>query len=132
MPHTIFLGINNQLGPLELAAQAGVVAIQLLDLSCFGIGLGSAFLRGECHQIGFAHLLFPVREHRGIKMLTAQKRTELSPGFAALRLGQQTPLLATGKPATARDRLDLWVRRRRARGRLYSRPSGSFHDVLDR
>jgi hypothetical protein len=125
------LGINNQLGPLEFAAQADIVAIELLDLSRLGLWLGAPFLRGECCQLGFAHLLLPARQHRGIKSLATQERAELSVRLAALRLCQQTTLLTAGKPPTARDRLDLRVRRRRARGRLYSRPSGSFHDVLD-
>ena len=132
MPHTVFLSVDNQPGALELVSQAGVVAIELLDLSCRGIRLWAALLRGERHQLGFAHLFAPTREHRRVNAFATQERAQLSARLAAICLGQQATLLTPGEPAATRDRGYLWVRRRCARGRLYSRPSGSFRDVLER
>ena len=58
----------------------------------------------------------------------APERTGL---LAALGLGEQPALLAPGELAALGDRNDLRVTaRRRLRGRLSSRPTGSFRDGL--
>jgi hypothetical protein len=105
------LSVDNQPGALELVPQADIVAIELLDLSCRGIRFWASLLRGKRQQFGFAHLLAPTREHRGVNAFATQKRAQLSARLAAIRLGKQATLLTPGEPAATRDRGYLWVRR---------------------
>ena len=130
--HSFFLGVDNNLGALELAAQTRDVAVELLDLPGGGVWFWSPSLRGERHAIGRVHLLAPAREHRGINALAAQERAECARRFAALGLGQQRALLPGGELATPRGRHDLRVGRRRDPGYPFTRPTASFRDAQGR
>src|ERR1039457_6110135 len=94
VPHIVFLGIDDQLRVLELAAQTGVLAIELLDLPGRRIRLRPPSLWGQRHAIGRIHLLAPAREHRGINALAAQERAEGAGLLATVGLGEQRALLA--------------------------------------
>src|SRR5579862_4077732 len=62
--HTqFFLSLDNQFGALKLVTQAGIVAIELLDLSRRGVRFWTSLFRGECPQLSLSHLLAPAREH---------------------------------------------------------------------
>src|ERR1019366_4001506 len=125
-----FLGVDDQFSTLELVAQMGVVALQLLDLSCRWIRLRSPLFWSERRLIGRADLLAPARDHGGVDALATQERAERTGRLAALGLGEQPPLLAPGELAASGDRNDLRVTARLLRGRLSSRPTGSFRDGL--
>jgi hypothetical protein len=125
------LGVDDQFSTLELVAQTGVVALQLLNLSCRGIRLRSPPFWRERRLIGHADLLAPACDHRGVDAFAAQERAERAGFLAALRLGEQTALLASGELPAPGDRNDLRVAARRfPRGHLSSRPPGSFRDGL--
>jgi hypothetical protein len=57
------LGLDDQLSARELVAQAGIVAVQLLDLSGRGIRLRPPPFRRERSLIGRAELLTPARDY---------------------------------------------------------------------
>ena len=105
----LFLGVDDQLGASELAAQAGVVALQLLDLSRRRVRLRPPLFRRERRLIGRTELLAPARDHRGVDALATQERTERTGRLATFGLGQQPALLAPGELAPSGDRHDLRV-----------------------
>jgi hypothetical protein len=67
------LSIDDQLGAPELAAQSGVVALQLLDLSRRGIRLWPPLSGSKRRLIGCTELLAPARDHRGVDALAPQE-----------------------------------------------------------
>ena len=89
MPRTVFLGLDDQFSALELVAQTGVVAVQLLDLSCRGIRLRPPPFWRERRLIGHADLLAPACDHRGVDALATQERTQRTGLLATLGLGNR-------------------------------------------
>src|ERR1039458_3300474 len=130
--HSFFLGIDDQLRVLELAAQTGVLAIELLDLPGRRIRLRPPSLWGQRHAIGRIHLLAPAREHRGINALAAQKRAEGAGLLATVGLGEQRALLAGRELAAPGGRDNLRVGCRRGPGHPFTRPTGSLRDAQGR
>ncbi len=63
-------------------------------------------------------------------MLLTQERPERARRLAPVGFGQERPLLAPGELAASPDREHLRVPVRCARGRLCSRPTGSFRERL--
>src|ERR1019366_625136 len=101
---------------LELAAQTGVLAIELLDLPGRRIRLRPPSLWAQRHAIGRIHLLAPAREHRGINALAAQERAEGAGLLATVGLGEQRTLLAGRELAAPGGRDNLRVGCRRGPG----------------
>src|ERR1017187_6803972 len=132
VPHIVFLGIDDQLRVLELAAQTGVLAIELLDLPGRRIRLRPPSLWGQRHAIGRIHLLAPAREHRGINALAAQERAEGAGLLATVGLGEQRTLLAGRELAAPGGRDNLRVGCRRGPGHPFPRPTGSLRDAQGR
>jgi len=129
------LHIDDGVRALEFLAQAGILARQVLHLPRLGkarIGLASALARGESRLLATGALLAPGGEHRGVDAFTTQQCTELARLRAAIRFLHNPALLATGELATLRRRRDLRVRRRRACGPIYTRPTGSLRCVRKR
>src|ERR1035438_5253459 len=124
--------IDDQLRVLELAAQTGVLAIELLDLPGRRIRLRPPSLWGQRHAIGRAHLLAPAREHRGINALAAQERAEGAGLLATVGLGEQRALLAGRELAAPGGRDNLRVGCRRGPGHPFTRPTGSLRDAQGR
>jgi hypothetical protein len=124
------LGVDDQVGALELVAQTGIVALQLLDLPCRGIRLRPTPFWGERRLIGNANLLAPARDHRGVDALATQECAERTGLLATLGLGQQPALLAPGKLPPPGDRNHLRVAAHRFQGRLSSGTTGSFCNGL--
>jgi hypothetical protein len=52
VPRTVFLGFDDDIGALELAAQAGIIAVQVLDLPRRRVRLWSPLFRCERPAIG--------------------------------------------------------------------------------
>src|ERR1019366_6366230 len=132
VPHIVFLGIDDQLRVLELAAQTGVLAIELLNLPGRRIRLRPPSLWGQRHAIGRIHLLAPAREHRGINALAAQERAEGAGLLATVGLGEQRALLAGRELAAPGGRDNLRVGCRRGPGHPFTRPTGSLRDAQGR
>src|ERR1019366_9162159 len=110
---------------VELVAETSVVALQVLELSCRHIRLRSPPLWGERRLIGHVDQLAPGGDHGGVDALAAHERSERPSLFAAISLGKQPALLASGELAAFGDRNDLRITARRfLRGQLSSRPPG--------
>ena len=76
--HTqFFLGVDDQLSAIELAAQTGDVAVQMLDLPSRGVRFRPSSFWRERRPIGRVDLLAPARNHRGVDALATQERAEL-------------------------------------------------------
>src|ERR1019366_2557018 len=110
---------------VELVAETSVVALQVLELSCRHIRLRSPPLWGERRLIGHVDQLAPGGDHGGVDALAAHERSERPSLFAAISLGKQPALLASGELAAFGDRNDLRITARRfLRGHLSSKHGG--------
>jgi hypothetical protein len=124
------LGVDDQLSAIELAAQTGDVAVQMLDLPGRGVRFRPPPLRRQRRPIGRLDLLAPARDHRGVDALATQERAERTGLLAAIGLREQPALLAPGKLPALGNGNDLRGRARRFLRRLSSRPTGSFRGGL--
>ena len=60
----IFLGVDDQLRAIQLAAQALNVTVQMFDLLSRRVGLWAALLWRQGRAVSGTQLLSPTREHR--------------------------------------------------------------------
>jgi hypothetical protein len=95
--HAPFLGLDDQFGAPDLAAQSSVVALRLVDLSHRRIRLRSALFRRGRRLIRRTEQVAPACDDGGVDALAPQERAERTCRFATCGPGEQPALLTSAR-----------------------------------